>query len=144
MLIIRCTCLVRPLRLLVLFSLLVFTAGCSSRHIIHQHVALSQDFTYVEFSRDKTPYIHQGQVGGGEHSTYIKVLGFEGDCFTVEMQQKGDAGFTVFSEGSQVERSKPLYRVTVNAPSALFTVNISALSYGDYVLTITKERGAIW
>jgi len=99
---------------------------------------LSRDFTYVEFSRDKTPYNHQGLVGG-EHSTYIKVLGFEGDCFTVEMQQKGDAGFTVFSKGGRVERDRLFYRVTVIAPSDLFTIEISALSYGDYVLTITKE-----
>lgn len=135
-------CFARPLRLLVLFTLLVFTAGCSSRHIIHQQVALSRDFTYVEFSRDTTPYVHRGQVGG-EHSTYIKVLGFEGDRFTVKMQQQGDAGCTVFSEGGQVERDKSLYRVSVNAPSDLFTIRISALSYGDYILTITKERGAI-
>ncbi len=140
--IIHCACFARPLRLLGLFTFLVFISGCSSRHIIHQQVALSRDFTYVEFSRDTTPYIHRGQVGG-EHSTFIEVLGFEGDCFTIEMQQKGDAGFTVFSEGGQVEREKSLYRVTVNAPSDLFTIDISALSYGDYVLTITKERGAI-
>lgn len=123
-------------------ALLAITGGCSNRHIIHQQVALSRDFTYVEFSRDTTPYVHRGQVGG-EHSTYIKVLGFEGDCFTVKMQQKGDAEFTVFSEGGQVEREKSLYRVTVNAPSDLFTIDISALSYGDYVLTITKERGGL-
>jgi hypothetical protein len=124
---------------LVLVALLVLTAGCSSRHIIHQQVAMSRDFTYIEFSRDTTPYIHRGPVGG-EHSTFIKVLGFEGDCFTIEMQQKGDAGFTVFSEGGQVERDKSLYKVTINAPSDLFTIDISALSYADYVLTITKEN----
>lgn len=123
----------------MLFSLLVFIAGCSNRHIIHQQVALSRDFTYVEFSRDTTPYIHRGQVGG-EHSSYIKVLGFEGDCFIVAMQQKGDAGFTVFSEGGRVERDKSHYKVTVIAPSDLFTIEISALSYGDYVLTIAKEQ----
>ena len=137
---IHCTCVARFLRLLILLALLAFTAGCSNQHIIHQQGALSRDFTYVELSRDTTPYVHQGLVGG-EHSTYIKVLGFEGDCFTVEMQQKGDAGFTVFSEGGRVERDKSFYRVTVNAPSDLFTIKISALSYGDYVLTITKEQG---
>ena len=137
--IIQCTCVARILRLLILFTLLAFTAGCSNRHIIHQQIALSRDFTYVEFSRDKTPYIHQGQVGG-EHSTYIEVLGFEGDCFTVEMQQKGDAGFTVVSEVSRVERDRSFYSVTVDAPSDLFTVRVSAISYGDYFLTITKKR----
>lgn len=100
---------------------------------------MSQDFTYVELSRDTTPYVHRGQVGG-EHSTYIKVLGFYGDGFTVEMQQEGDAGFTVFGEGVRIERDKSSYRVTVNAPSDLFTIDISALSYGDYVLTITKYK----
>ena len=139
---IHCTCLARSLRFLILLASLAFTAGCSNRHIIYQHVALSRDFTYVELSRDTTPYVHQGQVGG-EHSTYIKVLGFEGDCFTVEMQQKGDAGFTVFSEGGRVEKDRSFYRVAVNAPSDLFTIEISALSYGDYVLTITKEQGPI-
>lgn len=135
-------CSAQLLRLLALFSLIVFIAGCSNRHIIHQQATVSRDFTYVEFSRDRTPYIHQGRVGG-EHSTYIKVLGFKGDCFTVEMQQEGDAGFTVFSEGGQVERERSLYRVTVIALSDLFTIEISALSYGDYVLTITKEQGQL-
>ena len=135
--IIYCPYVAYPLRLLIFFTLFSLTAGCSNQHIIHQQVALSRDFTYVELSRDITPYVHQGQVGG-EHSTYIKVLGFEGDCFTVEMQQKGDAGFTVFGEGVRIERDKSSYRVTVNAPSDLFTIEISALSYGDYVLTITK------
>ena len=135
---IPCTWVTRPRRLLILFTLFAFTAGCSNRHIIHQQVALSRDFTYVELSRNTTPYVHRGQVGG-EHSTYIKVLGFYGDCFTVEMQQKGNAGFTVFSEGVRIEQHKSFYRVVVNAPSDLFTIEISALSYGDYVLTITKE-----
>lgn len=135
-------CPARFLRLLVLFTLLIFTAGCSSRHIIYQQAVVSRDFTYVEFSRDSTPYIHHGQVGG-EHSTYIKVLGFKGDCFTVEMQQEGDAGFTVFSEGVQVERQRSFYRVTVIALSDLFTVEISAFTYGDYVLTIIKEQGKL-
>lgn len=135
--IIYCPCVAYPLRLLIFFTLFSLITGCSNQHIIHQQVALSRDFTYVELSRDTTPYIHRGQVGG-EHSTYIKVLGFYDDCFTVEMQQKGDAGFTVFGEGVRTERDKSSYRVTVNAPSDLFTIQISALSYGDYVLTITK------
>ncbi len=125
------------LKLLALTALLVFIPGCSNRHIIYHQTALSRDYTYVTFSRDTAPYVHQGQVGG-EHSTFIKVLGFQGDCFTIEMQQKGDAGFTVYTEGGQIEQGGSLYRVSVNALSDLFTIEISALNYGDYALTITK------
>ena len=55
------------------------------------------------------------------------------------MQQEGDAGFSVYGEGVVVHRTAAMTKVLVEAKDSLFTVEISALSYGDYVLTISKE-----
>lgn len=128
----------RPtLRLLALLFLFLVLCGCS-RHLIYQRAETSRDFTYIDFSRNSAPYIHQGQVGG-EHSTFIKVLCFEGDHFSIGMEQQGDAGFTVYGEGVRVDRDQSIYAVTIDAPETLFIVDVSAVSYGDYVLTISKE-----
>lgn len=125
------------IRLLALLCLILALSGCT-RHIIHQRTDTSRDYTYIEFSRSKAPYTHQGQVGG-EHTTFIKVLGFEGDRFAVEMQQQGDVGFTVYGEGVRIARNMSAYSVNVDAPETFMTVEISALSYGEYILTISKE-----
>lgn len=127
----------RALLCLACFVFICSLSGCDG-HLIHHWQETSRDYTYIDFSRNSSPYKFKGQVGG-EHSTFVKALGFQGDRFTVEMQQAGDAGFTVYGEGVLVHRTAAMTKVLVEAKDSLFTVEISALSYGDYVLTISKE-----
>ena len=127
----------RALRGLASFVCICSLCGCGG-HLIHHWQETSRDYTYIDFSRNSSPYQFRGQVGG-EHSTLVKALGFQGDRFTVEMQQEGDAGFSVYGEGVVVHRTAAMTKVLVEAKDSLFTVEISALSYGDYVLTISKE-----
>ncbi len=127
----------RTIRYLASFLLIVILCGCTG-HLIHHWQETSRDYTYIDFARDPSPYRFRGQVGG-EHSTFVKVLGFQGDRFTVELQQDGDAGFIVYGEGVVVRRTTEITQVMTEATDALFTVEISALSYGDYLLTITKQ-----
>lgn len=117
--------------------LLVSLCGCTG-HLIHHWQETSRDYSYIDFSRNPSPYRFKSQVGG-EHSTFVKVLGFQGDRFTVELQQNGDAGFIVYGEGVVVRRMAEITQVMTEATDALFTVEISAVSYGDYLLTITKQ-----
>jgi hypothetical protein len=118
---------------LILFTL----SGCTGQ-LIHHWQETSRDYTYIDFSRNPSPYKFSGQVGG-EHITYVKVLGFKGDHFTVAMQQEGDAGFIVYGEGVTVRQRAGIAHVKTEATDSLFTIQISALSYGDYVLTITPK-----
>ena len=127
----------RALRGLASFLILFALCGCSG-HLIHHWQETSRDYTYIDFSRNPSPYKFSGRVGG-EHTTYLKVLGFKGDHFTIEMQQVGDAGFSVHGEGATVYKKDKITHVISEATDALITVEISALSYGDYVLTITPE-----
>ena len=123
-----------------LIALVSLSAGqpAFSAQVIHRFEKVSRDFTYVAFSRDASPYIHKGKVGG-EHSTFIRVLGFEGDVFLVKMKKTGDAGYAVYGEGVQIERQGLWKRVCVKSESALFTVDISAMTYGEYRLLIEKK-----
>lgn len=119
--------------LLLLFVL----SGCAD-HVIYHQQKTSRDYTYIDFSRNSSPYLFRGQVGG-EHMSFIKVLGFQGDRFTVTMRQSGDAGFTVYGEDACVRRSGTTAEVAIKAIDALFVIEISALSYGDYELEIAKR-----
>ncbi|OEU61455.1 MAG: hypothetical protein BA870_09030 [Desulfuromonadales bacterium C00003094] len=119
-------------------SLLTFTLCGCTRHLIHHWQETSRDYTYIDFSRNPSPYKFSGQVGG-EHTTYLKVLGFKGDHFTIAMQQEGDAGFTVYGEGLVTRRTAMIHDVIIEGTDALLTIEISAYSYGDYVLTISKK-----
>ncbi len=127
----------RALRCLASALFILSLCGCTG-HLIHQRQETSRDYTYIDFSRNPSPYRFRGRVGG-EHSTFVKVLGFKGDRFTVELQQDGDAGFIVYGEGVIIQRGTAISDVIIEATDALLTVEISAYSYGDYVLTITKR-----
>lgn len=123
-----------------LFALLIgFSLTACAPHVIYQHAYTSRDFTYLEFARNTAPYVHKDQVGG-EHSTFIKVLGFEGDHFTVEMKKIGDAGFTVYGDGVRVHRTSQRTDIQVESENSLFTVEISAMTYGEYELKIVKTE----
>lgn len=56
---------------LILFTLF----GCSG-HLIHRWQETSRDYTYIDYSRTPSPFKFSGQVGG-EHTTYVKILGLE-------------------------------------------------------------------
>ena len=119
-------------------ALLTFTlCGCTG-HLIHHWEETSRDYTYIDFSRNPSPYRFSGIVGG-EHSTFVKVLGYHGDRFTVAMQQEGDASFNVYGEGVTLRQKGEITQVMTVATDALFTVEISAMTYGNYRLTITKQ-----
>ncbi len=127
----------QTIRSLAYFLLIAILCGCTG-HLIHHWEETSRDYTYIDFSRDPSPYKFSGIVGG-EHSTFVKVLGYHGDRFTVAMQQEGNATFNVYGEGVTLRRTGEITQVTTVATDDLFTVEISAMTYGDYLLTITKQ-----
>lgn len=122
---------------LAAFLILFTLCGCSG-HLIHHWQETSRDYSYIDFARNSSPYTVSSRVGG-EHITYVKILGFKGDHFTVEMQQEGNAGFIVHGEGATVSKKGKITHVLIEATDTLVMIEISALSYGDYVLTITPK-----
>ncbi len=127
----------QTIRSLTSFLLIAILCGCTG-HLIHHWQETSRDYTYIDFSRNPSPYKFSGIVGG-EHSTFVKVLGYHGDRFSVAMQQEGDASFNVYGEGVTLRRTGEITQVMTEATDALFTIEISAMTYGDYRLTITKQ-----
>lgn len=117
--------------------LLLVLSGCAE-HVLYHQQGTSRDYTYIEFARNSSPYIFRGQVGG-EHMTFVKVLGFQGERYTVAMRQDGDADFSVYGEGVRVLRKGATAEVEIIAIDALFEIEISALSYGDYELVVVKK-----
>lgn len=126
----------------ILLGMLVL-AGCAPQHILHYREAVSRDYTTITFSENSSPFRHKSQVGG-EHMSFVKVLGFEGDVFIVELTSaEGDVGCHITGEDIRVERDLSggnKQTVTVLSGEVLFSVAVSAHPYGEYVLQISKLR----
>lgn len=125
-----------------LLSGMLLLAGCAPSHVFHTAEDVSRDFTYITFSQNSAPFQHASQVGG-EHMSFIKVLGFEGEIYVVELTCKeGRCDYHISGDGVLIEKDPagPDSRtVTVLARDALFSVAVSAHPYGDYALKITKR-----
>lgn len=124
----------------ILLGMLVLP-GCAPSHILHYREDVSRDFTTITFSGTTAPFRHKAQVGG-EHMSFVNVLGFAGDVFLVELTaEMGDVGCSVSGEGIVVE-SDPAggnkQMVTIAGGESLFTVALFAHPYGEYVLQISK------
>ncbi len=112
-------------------------------HVIRQQKDVSRDFTFIHFGHNKSPYVHQGEVGG-EHISYIRVLGQAGDRFTVKVEAlTGDLYDIVTGDGikvaSHTSKKTSQYEVSVSGRDTLFSVELSAHPYAEYKLIITKQ-----
>ncbi len=120
-------------------DLVSFEPGCRS-HIIHRYEEVSRDYTYLEFYRNPQPCRLQGIIGG-EHQTFINVLGFTGDRYSVSMVDKEDhPSFAVSGDGIKVsgtpENNEKI--VEIEAMETFFSIAVYAHPYGEYQMTIKK------
>ncbi|WP_148204277.1 hypothetical protein [Syntrophotalea carbinolica] len=116
-------------------------SGCAPSHILHYREDVSRDFTTISFSANRAPYYHRSQVGG-EHMSFVQVLGFEGAVFRIELiLEVGNVDCSIYGEGVVVE-SDPAgdntQIVTVVDGEVLFSVGLSAYPYGEYTLKISN------
>ncbi len=127
-------------RLSIVF-IMIFLTGCSS-HRIHQWEDVSQDCTYISFVNKTTPFRLTSQVGG-EHTSFIKVLGFEGEMFEVAHHSlAGEVMVGISGQGIEIvdpgRTGTGKETVLVVDRESIFTVDLSAHPYGEYELTITR------
>ncbi|MGE4542785.1 MAG: hypothetical protein AB7D06_01625 [Pedobacter sp.] len=120
----------------------VLFTGCAPSHVLHHDDDVSRDYTYITFLRNRSPYRLESQVGG-EHISSVTVLGFEGDIYQVELDSRvGDVDCYICGEGIHVERDPATINkqtVTVLERDCLFSVELSAYPYGEYMLRISKQ-----
>ena len=120
-------------------DLISFESTCSS-HIIHRYDNVSRDYTYLEFYRNSQPCKLQGRIGG-EHQTFIKVLGFSGDRYSVSLTKITDSpDFNISGDGIKVSNTTKSNEkiIEIEAMETFFSINVSAYPYGKYQMTITK------
>lgn len=121
-------------------SPVVFFAPDCRPHIIHRYEEVSRDYTYLEFHRDKQPCQLKGIIGG-EHQTFINVLGFAGDKYSVSLfEQAEHPSFTISGEGFKVSRSAENNEqiVEIEAMETFFSIEVYAYPYGKYKMIIRK------
>ena len=109
-------------------------------HIIHTYEEASRDFSYLEFQRNKQPCQLKGKIGG-EQQTFINVLGFAGDRYSVSLFEQVDhPSFTISGEGIKVLRSAENKQqiVEIEAMQTFFSIAVYAYPYGEYKMTIKK------
>lgn len=120
----------------------VLFSGCTPSHVLHHHDDVSRDYTYITFSRNQSPYRLEAQVGG-EHISSVTVLGFEGEIYEVELDSRvGDVDCYISGEAIDVDRDPAMINkrtVTVLGRGCLFSVELSAHPYGEYILSISKQ-----
>lgn len=125
----------------LVLGVVLFT-GCVPSHVLHHHDDVSRDYTYITFSRNRSPYRLESQIGG-EHVSSFRVLGFEGDIYQVEIDSRvGDVDCYISGEGIHVERDPATINkqtVTVLERDCVFSVALSAYPYGEYMLRISKQ-----
>lgn len=125
----------------LVLGVVMFT-GCAPSHVLHHYDDVSRDYTYITFTKNRSPYRLESQVGG-EHISSVTVLGFEGDIYQVELDSRvGDVDCYISGKGIRVEGDPDTINkqmVTVLGRDCLFAVELSAYPYGEYTLSITKQ-----
>lgn len=120
-------------------DILTFAPSCQA-HVIHRLTSTSQDFSYLEFYRDKSPCHLQGIIGG-EHQTFIKILALQGDTYSVSFTSlQGDTHFSVQGEGINVLNLKENNEkiIKVEALESILSIEPYAYPYGEYQMIIRK------
>lgn len=120
-------------------DLLTFDNDCLP-HIMHRAEKVSRDYTYLEFYRNTGPCRFKGIIGG-EHQTFINVVGFSGDRYSVSLiEKKNEPSFSISGDGIKVSRQKRENEIIVEieAMQTFFSISPSAYPYGEYQITIKK------
>lgn len=136
----------KKIALYTCFGLLcVLPAGCGffdglfgPPQVLFQKQALSRDFTYLEFARERTPFKIETEVGG-EHIKTIKIIGFEGNKFLVEFTGiSGNLSYHIKGEGTEfVEISPYSGTIMIRDMEAIAGIETYAHPYAAYTLIIT-------
>lgn len=120
-------------------DLLTFDDDCLP-HIMHRAEKVSRDYTYLEFYRNTGPCRFQGVIGG-EHQTFINVIGFSGDRYSVSLiDKKNETSFSISGDEIKVSRQKSENEqiIEIEAMQTFFSISPSAYPYGEYQITIKK------
>ncbi|WP_019614203.1 hypothetical protein [Psychromonas ossibalaenae] len=120
-------------------DLVSFEPACRS-HIIHRYEEVSRDYTYLEFYRNPQPCRLQGIIGG-EHQTFINVIGFTGDRYSVSLIEKEDhPSFSISGDGIRVSAAPESNEkiVEIEVMETFFSIAVYAYPYGEYQMTIKK------
>lgn len=114
------------MRFIVIWMVLLGLVGCSP-HVIATKTGISRDTTYIEFASDSSPFVFEGVVGG-EHTTSIVVLGFEGEDYLIELLESDDnVSFYVSSDdGATIVREGTKVRVEINAAESFVQISFNA------------------
>ncbi|MCW8331722.1 hypothetical protein MD588_23255 [Photobacterium sp. SDRW27] len=133
---------IKALSICFFFAWLV---ACAPSHVIRHTEALSRDYTYIDFSRNPKPFQHQDIVGG-EHESLFKVLGFQGERFSVVLKSI-DGEIMYFVDGDQIlisnyfdsaEQKERGEEVEIIGQDSWFIISVYAHPYAEYLLTVTK------
>ncbi len=127
-------------RIILFLSLVLPIAilGCSPSHILHFKKEVSRDYTYVDFVRNDDPFQVTTSVGG-EHIKTLKIIGFEGDKFLIEFNnKKGKVNFNIPNRDTVYKRINNYSgTILIHDLDAIVSIETSAHPYAEYSLKIT-------
>ncbi len=134
------------MKLSYLFSLLfsaLFFSSVQSAELLHQEMQTSRDTSYISFHNNDSPFVFAGIVGG-EHTSIYKLLGFAGQVYQITfISIEGDSSANIYGDGFAKfkvrHKNSTLTQVDVIAEQVFVTIDISALTYGEYKLIIEKK-----
>jgi hypothetical protein len=120
--------------------LIILTLPVSAAQTLHRTEGVSRDNQWVRV--DNTPF-QITSIVGGEHISHYHVLGFSGERYQLQFDSiEGDASPNFEFDGVTVESISDTapYSATVlvEQDALFFSISYSAISYGEYRLTITK------
>lgn len=119
---------------------ILFTSGASADQVLNRIEEVSRDTQWIRVS--DTPY-QITSIVGGEHTSIYKVLGFEGERYYLQFDSiEGDASPSFDFDGVTVESITDTLpysaNILVEENAIFFSISYSAMSYGEYQLTISK------
>ena len=129
-----------PITMASASPVVVFDPSCHA-HVIHTQQEASRDFNYLEFQRNNQACQLKGKIGG-EHQTYINVLGFAGDQFSVSLVESVEQpGFTISGEGLKVlpTADKTFQVIEIEARQTFFSIEVFGYPYAEYKMIIQKH-----
>ena len=114
-------------------------AGCSKSHILHTRQAEGGSVLYIDFERNPDPFQLE-TAGEKDDIQTIKILGFEGDKFLIDVaREKGEVMMRISGDGIDSRHCRTgEYAVMVREGDCLFSVILLTGPGSEYSLRITK------
>jgi hypothetical protein len=133
--------------LCLLLGLLLIAAPThgATNHLIKHIELLSRDYFYIDFSRNKTTYKQQSNIGG-EHETHYLILGFEGDNFIIKLHSKdgnvghvpNDESYNIVAQHWDKKAQVRIFTVKIIAQQTWIDVSLSAHPFAQYNIEVER------